>query len=50
MRRTTVMRLLVSGTNLTDKLPDWSTFFRGYDVLNYDIVGRTVFVRLKCQL
>jgi iron complex outermembrane recepter protein len=44
------MRLLLSGTNLTDKLPDWSTFFRGYDVLNYDIVGRTLFVRLKLQL
>jgi iron complex outermembrane receptor protein len=39
--------LLVSGTNLTNKLPDWSTFFRGYDVFNYDLVGRTIFVRLK---
>jgi iron complex outermembrane receptor protein len=42
-------RLLVSGTNLTNKLPDWSTFFRGYDVFNYDLVGRTIFVRLKCR-
>jgi len=41
--------LLVSGTNLADKLPVYSTFFRGYDVFNYDIVGRTIFVRLKCQ-
>src|SRR5262249_16037936 len=42
-------RLLVSVTNLTDKLPDWSNFFRGYDVFNYDLVGRTWFVRLKFQ-
>jgi iron complex outermembrane receptor protein len=42
-------KLLVSGTNLADKLPVYSTFFRGYDVFNYDLVGRTVFVRLKCQ-
>jgi iron complex outermembrane receptor protein len=41
------MTLMVSGTNLTNKLPDWSTFPRGYDVFNYDIVGRTIFVRLK---
>jgi len=42
-------RLLVSGTNLTNKLPDWSNFPRGYDVFNYDLVGRTIFVRLKCR-
>src|SRR5262249_16043691 len=42
-------KLLVSGTNLADKLPVYSTFFRGYDVFNYDIVGRTIFVRLMCQ-
>jgi iron complex outermembrane recepter protein len=41
--------LLVSGTNLADKLPVYSTFFRGYDVFNYDLVGRTIFVRLKLQ-
>ncbi|HYK65899.1 MAG TPA: TonB-dependent receptor, partial [Patescibacteria group bacterium] len=34
--------LLVSGTNLANKLPVYSTFFRGYDVFNYDIVGRTI--------
>jgi iron complex outermembrane receptor protein len=44
------MKLSVSGTNLTNKLPDWSTFFRGYDVFNYDIVGRAIFVRAKFQL
>ena len=42
-------KLLVSGTNLTNKLPDWSSFFRGYDVFNYDLVGRSIFVRLKCR-
>jgi len=42
-------KLLLSGTNLTDKLPVYSTFFRGYDVFNYDLVGRTWFVRLKFQ-
>ena len=44
------MTLNVSGTNLTNKLPDWSTFFRGYDVFNYDLVGRTIFVRVKFQI
>lgn len=44
------MKLSVSGTNLTNKLPAWSTFFRGYDVFNYDIVGRTVFVRAEFLL
>ena len=42
-------KLLLSGTNLADKLPVYSTFFRGYDVFNYDLVGRTIFLRLKCQ-
>jgi hypothetical protein len=41
--------LLLSGTNLFDKLPVYSTFFRGYDVFNYDLVGRAFFVRLKAQ-
>jgi len=44
------MALSLSVTNLTNKLPDWSTFFRGYDVFNYDLVGRTFFVRLKFQV
>jgi len=44
------MALSLGGTNLTNKLPDWSTFFRGYDVFNYDLVGRTFFVRLKFQV
>jgi len=41
------MKLLVTGTNLFDKLPPYSTYFRGYDVYNYDLVGRTFFVRLQ---
>jgi iron complex outermembrane receptor protein len=44
------LKLLVSGTNLTDKLPPYSTFFRGYDVFNYDLVGRTIFARLQVQM
>jgi len=43
------MKLLVNGTNLTNKLPPYSTYFRGYDVNNYDLVGRTIFVNLKFQ-
>jgi len=44
------LKLLVSGTNLANKLPPYSTYFRGYDVYNYDLVGRTVFVRLQFQM
>jgi iron complex outermembrane receptor protein len=44
------MAMSVSGTNIADKLPDWSTFFRGYDVFNYDLIGRSIFVRLKFQM
>jgi iron complex outermembrane receptor protein len=44
------MNLFVSGTNLANKLPPYSTFFRGYDVFNYDLIGRTILVRLKFQL
>ena len=44
------LKLLVSGTNLTDKLPPYSTYFRGYDVFNYDLVGRTIFARLQVQM
>ncbi|HTR78608.1 MAG TPA: TonB-dependent receptor, partial [Gemmatimonadaceae bacterium] len=43
------MKLLVTGTNLFNKLPPYSTYFRGYDVYNYDLVGRTFFVRLQWQ-
>ena len=43
------MNLLVSGTNLANKLPPYSTYFRGYDVFNYDLIGRTILVRLKFQ-
>jgi iron complex outermembrane receptor protein len=42
-------RLLVSGTNLANTLPPYSTYSRGYDVYNYDIVGRSIFIRLQLQ-
>jgi hypothetical protein len=44
------LRLFITGTNLADKAPPYSTYFRGYDVYNYDIVGRTIFARLQLQL
>ncbi|WP_280155762.1 TonB-dependent receptor [Piscinibacter sp. XHJ-5] len=43
------MSLRVGATNLADKLPPYSTHFRGYDVYNYDLVGRTIYVRLRLQ-
>ncbi len=43
------IKLLVSATNLADTLPPYSTYFRGYDPENYDLVGRTIFVRLQFQ-
>jgi outer membrane receptor protein involved in Fe transport len=43
------LRLIVSATNLADKSPTWSTHFRGYDIYNYDLIGRTVFVRLQMR-
>jgi len=43
------LSLLASSTNLANKLPPYSTYFRGYDVYNYDLVGRTIFVRLRLQ-
>ena len=42
-----VMKVLFTGTNLFNKLPPYCTYFRGYDVYNYDIIGRTYFVRLQ---
>jgi iron complex outermembrane receptor protein len=44
------LRILLSATNLADKLPTWSTHFRGYDVYNYDLIGRTIFVRLQARM
>jgi iron complex outermembrane receptor protein len=44
------LKLIVSGTNLANRLPPYSTYFRGYDVYNYDLVGRTIFVHLQLQL
>jgi iron complex outermembrane receptor protein len=41
------LELSVSATNLTDKLPPYSTHFRGYDIYNYDLLGRTLFVRVR---
>jgi len=43
------LKLLVTGTNLANRLPPYSTYFRGYDPYNYDIVGRTVFFRLQMR-
>ena len=43
-------KLLVTSTNLTNYMPPYSTHPRGYDIYNYDIVGRTVFARLQWQL
>jgi iron complex outermembrane receptor protein len=40
-------RLILSATNLANKMPTWSTHFRGYDVYNYDLVGRTLLVQLQ---
>ena len=44
------IKLLVSATNLADTLPPYSNYFRGYDPENYDLVGRTIFVRLQLQI
>ena len=43
------LRVLLTGTNLADKLPPYSTHFRGYDIYNYDLIGRTLFLRLQIQ-
>jgi hypothetical protein len=43
-------KLLVTSTNLADYSPPYSTHFRGYDIYNYDIIGRTILVRLQVQL
>ena len=43
------MKVLFTGTNLLNKMPPYSTYFRGYDVYNYDLVGRTFFLRLQWQ-
>ena len=44
----TGFKLLVTGTNLTDRGP---RTFRGYDIYDYDIMGRrTILVRLQVNL
>src|SRR5882672_304688 len=43
------LKLFITGTNLADKLPPYATHFRGYDIYNYDLIGRTMFVRLQGQ-
>jgi hypothetical protein len=43
------LKLLVTGTNLDNRLPPFSTYFRGYDPYNYDIVGRAVFFRVQMR-
>jgi iron complex outermembrane receptor protein len=44
------LRAVLTCTNLADKLPPYATHFRGYDIYNYDLIGRTVFLRLQIQL
>ncbi|HET7085423.1 MAG TPA: TonB-dependent receptor [Rhizomicrobium sp.] len=44
------MKFLLSATNIADTLPVYSTFFRGYDVFNYDLIGRTLFARVQVDL
>jgi iron complex outermembrane recepter protein len=41
------LELSVTATNLADELPPYSTHFRGYDIYNYDLLGRTIFVRVR---
>jgi iron complex outermembrane recepter protein len=41
------LELSLSATNLADELPQYSTHFRGYDIYNYDLLGRTLFVRVR---
>jgi hypothetical protein len=41
--------MFVTCTNCADELPPYSTHFRGYDIYNYDLIGRTIFVRLQIQ-
>jgi iron complex outermembrane receptor protein len=43
------LRMFVTCTNCADELPPYSTHFRGYDIYNYDLIGRTIFVRLQIQ-
>lgn len=43
------LRAVFTCTNLTDKLPPYATHFRGYDIYNYDLIGRTIFLRLQIQ-
>ncbi len=45
----TSTRLSISATNLADKLPAYSTYFRGFDPYNYDLIGRTVVIRLSTE-
>jgi iron complex outermembrane receptor protein len=37
----------VSVANLTDELPPYSAHFRGYDIYNYDLLGRTILLRVR---
>jgi iron complex outermembrane receptor protein len=43
------LRAFLTCTNLTDKLPPYATHFRGYDIYNYDLIGRTFFLRLQLR-
>jgi iron complex outermembrane receptor protein len=43
------LRMFLTCTNCADKLPPYSTHFRGYDIYNYDLIGRTIFLRLQLR-
>ena len=43
------LKVFLTGTNLLDKMPPYSSHFRGYDIYNYDLIGRTIYLRLQIQ-
>ena len=43
------LRVFLTGTNLADKLPPYATHFRGYDIYNYELIGRTIFLRVQIR-
>jgi iron complex outermembrane receptor protein len=43
------LRAILTCTNCSDKLPPYATHFRGYDIYNYDLIGRTFFLRLQIR-
>jgi iron complex outermembrane receptor protein len=41
------LEVSLSVANLLDELPPYSAHFRGYDIYNYDLLGRTMLVRAR---